>query len=123
MVLPLNREYLWIQKVLLILLHNTNPIFIIRIIEAFSHFVVTVPIKSNNAQTPVRTLSHHWITNFGPPIYLGADRESEDINNDMALMGIKQLLEQRIHRTAKLSCRSTEPKSWHSSPFVPPRDY
>ena len=37
-------------------------------IDAFSHFVVTVPITSNNAQTAVRTFLHHWNFKFGPPI-------------------------------------------------------
>ena len=47
------------------------------IIDAFSHFVVTVPIKSNNANTAVKILLHHWITNFGPRNYLVTDRGSE----------------------------------------------
>ena len=63
------------------------------IVDAFSHFVVTVPIKSNNAETAVKTLLHHWIVKFGPPIYLVTDRGSEYINTDMAhlctLMGIR----------------------------------
>ena len=44
------------------------------IVDAFSHPVVTVPIKSNNAKTAVKTLLHHWITKYGPPIYLVTDR-------------------------------------------------
>ena len=40
------------------------------IVDAFSHFVVTGPIKSNNAKTAVKTLLHHWITKYGTPIYL-----------------------------------------------------
>ena len=36
------------------------------IVDAFSHFVVTVPIKQNNAQNAVNSLLHHWITKFGP---------------------------------------------------------
>ena len=63
------------------------------IIDAFSHFVVTVPIKSNNAKTAIKTLLHHWIIKFGPPIYLVADRGSEYVNKEMAqlctLMGIR----------------------------------
>ena len=47
------------------------------IVDAFSHFDVTVPIKSNNAKTAVKTLLHHWITKYGPPIYLVTDRGSE----------------------------------------------
>ena len=72
------------------------------IVDAFSHFIVTVPIKSNNAKIAVKTLSHHWITKYGPPIYLVTDRGSEYINKDMAhlctLMGIRldTLLEQLI---------------------------
>ena len=31
------------------------------IVDAFSHFVVTVPIKSNNAKIAVKSLLHHWI--------------------------------------------------------------
>ena len=71
--------------------HNKSYIHII--IDAFSHFVVTVPIKSNNAKTAIKTLLHHWIINFGPPIYLVTDRGSEYINKEMAhlctLMGIR----------------------------------
>ena len=48
--------------------HNKSYIHVI--IDAFSHFVVTVPIKSNIAKTAIKTLLHHWIIKFGPPIYL-----------------------------------------------------
>ena len=34
-------------------------------VDAFGHFVVTVPIKSNNAKTAVKILFLHWITSFG----------------------------------------------------------
>ena len=71
--------------------HNKSYIHVI--IDAFSHFVVTVPIKSNNAKTAVKTLLHHWIIKFGPPIYLVTDRGSEYVNKEMAhlctLMGIR----------------------------------
>ena len=63
------------------------------IVDAFSHFIVTVRIKSNNAKTAVKTLLHHWITKYGPAIYLVIDRGSEYINKEMAhlctLMGIR----------------------------------
>ena len=71
--------------------HNESYIHVI--IDAFSHFVVTVPIKSNNAKTAIKTLLHHWIIKFGPPIYLVTDRGSEYVNKEMAhlctLMGIR----------------------------------
>ena len=67
--------------------------FIHVIVDAFSHFIVTVPIKSNKAKTAVKTLLHHWITKYGPPIYLVTDRGSEYVNKEMAhlcsLMGIR----------------------------------
>ena len=63
------------------------------IIDAFGHLVVTVPIKSNNAKTAIKTLLDKWIINFGPPIYLVTDRGSEYVNKEMAhlctLMGIR----------------------------------
>ena len=63
------------------------------IIDTFSHFVVTVPIKSNNAKTAIKILLHHWIMKFGPPIYLATGRGSEYVNKEMAhlctLMGIR----------------------------------
>ena len=37
--------------------HNKSYIHVI--IDAFSHFVVTVPIKSNKAKTAIKTLLHH----------------------------------------------------------------
>ena len=48
--------------------HNNSYIHVI--IDAFSHFVFTVPIKTNNAKKAIKTLLHHWIIKFGPPIYL-----------------------------------------------------
>ena len=36
------------------------------IVDAFSHFVVTVPVKQNNAENAVHSLLQHWITKFGP---------------------------------------------------------
>ena len=70
--------------------HNKSYIHVI--IDAFNHFVVTVPIKANNAKTAIKTLLHQWIFKFGSPIYLVPDRESEYINKEMAhlctLMGI-----------------------------------
>ena len=48
------------------------------IIDAFSHFVVTVPIKQTNAQNAVNSLLHHWITKFGPPVYLVTDRMEQN---------------------------------------------
>ena len=62
--------------------HNKSYIHVI--IDAFSHFVVTVPIKSNKAKTAIKTLFHHWIIKFGPPIYLFTDRGSEYVNKEMA---------------------------------------
>ena len=47
------------------------------IIDAFSHFGFTVPIKSNNAKTAIKTLLHHWIILLGPPKYLVTDRGSQ----------------------------------------------
>ena len=52
--------------------HNKSYIHVI--FDAFSHFVVTVPIKSNNAKTAIKTLLHHCSIKFGPPIYLVTDR-------------------------------------------------
>ena len=45
-------------------------------VDAFRHFIVTVPIKSNNAKTAVKTLLHYWNNKYGPPIYLITDRGS-----------------------------------------------
>ena len=63
------------------------------IVDAFSHFVKTVPVKQNNAQNAVNSLLHHWITKFGPPIYLVTDPGSEYINSEIAnlctTMGIR----------------------------------
>ena len=63
------------------------------IVDAFSHFVVLVPIKQNKAQNAVNSLLHHSITKFGPPVYLVTDRGSEDINSEFAnlftTMGIR----------------------------------
>ena len=82
------------------------------IIDAFSHFVVTVPIKSNNAKTAIKTLLHHWIIKFGPPIYLVTDSGSEYLNKEMAhpctLMGIRHSPWNSLFSLDKWPCRSTE---------------
>ena len=63
------------------------------IVDAFSHSVVTVPVKQNNAQNAVNSLLLHWITKFGPPVYLLTDRGSENNNSELAnlctTMGIR----------------------------------
>ena len=58
------------------------------IVDAFSHFVVTVPIKQNNAQNAVNSLLHYWITKCGPPVYLVTDRGTE-FANLCTTMGIR----------------------------------
>ena len=84
---------------------SQNKSYIHVFVDAFSHFV-TVPIKSNNAKPAVKTLLHHWIVKFGPPIYLVTDRGSEYINNDMAhictLIGIRHSLE-HLSRLGKMN--------------------
>ena len=60
-----------------------NKFYIHVIIDAFSHFVVTVPIKAINAKTAIKTRLHLWIIKFGPPIYLVSDRGSEYVNKEM----------------------------------------
>ena len=71
---------------------SQNKCYIHVLVEAFCHFVVTVPMKFNNAKTAVKTLLHHWIMKFCPPIFLYTDRGSECIKTNMAqvcfLMGI-----------------------------------
>ena len=63
------------------------------IIDAFSLFVVTVPIKSKNAKIAIKTILHHCIIKFGPSRYLVTDRGSEYVNKEMVhlctLMGIR----------------------------------
>ena len=65
----------------------------IHVIDAFSHFVVTVTVKQNNAQNAGNSLLHYWITKVGPPVYLVTDRGSEYINSELAnlctTMGIR----------------------------------
>ena len=51
-----------------------NNSYIHVMVDAFGHSIVPVPIKSNNAKTDVMSLLNHWITKFGPPIYLVTDR-------------------------------------------------
>ena len=71
---------------------NQNS-YIYVIVDAFSHFVVTVPVKQNNAQNAVNFLLHHWITKFGPPVFLVTARGSEYVNSELAnlctTMGIR----------------------------------
>ena len=54
------------------------------IADAFSHFVVTVPVKQNNAQNSVNSLLHHWITKVGPPVFSVTYLGSKYINSELA---------------------------------------
>ena len=47
-----------------------NKSFLHVIIDAFSHFVATVPIKSNNAKTAIKTLLHRLLNSDHPYILL-----------------------------------------------------
>ena len=71
--------------------HNKSYFHVI--IDAFSHLVVTVPVKANNVKTEIKTLLHHWIIKFGPPINLVTDPGSEYVSKEMphlcTLMGIR----------------------------------
>ena len=49
------------------------------IVDAFSHFVVTIPVQQNNAQNAVNSILHHWTTKFGPPVYLVTNSGSKYI--------------------------------------------
>ena len=99
--------------------HNKSYIHVI--INAFSHFVVTVPIKSNNAKTAIKTLLHHWINKFGPPIYLVTDRGSENVNKEMA--NLCTLIGNRTSPRTAYSpwTNGTKQKSWHTPSNVSPR--
>ena len=115
-------ESQWTLKDLLILLsHNKSYIHVI--IDAFSHFVVTVPIKSNNAKTAIKTLLHHWIIKFGPPIYHVTDRGSEYVNKEMAhlctLMGIRHSPRTAYSPWTNALLKYKNRKSWYSSSNVP----
>ena len=61
-------------------------------VDAFNHFEVILPIKSNIAKTAIKTVSPHWILKFGPPKYHIPDRESEydktETTHLCTLMGI-----------------------------------
>ena len=46
------------------------------IVDAFSPFVFTVPIKSNKTKAALKTFLYHWIVKIDPPIYLVTDRVS-----------------------------------------------
>ena len=59
------------------------------IVDASSHFVVTVPLKSNNVKTAVKILLNHWIVKFGPPVYLGSEYISTVMAHLCTLMSIR----------------------------------
>ena len=42
------------------------------------------PSNHTTAKTAIKTLLHHWIIKFGPPIYLFTDRGSKYVNTEMA---------------------------------------
>ena len=121
---------LWIQKGPINPPSHNKSYFHV-IIDAFSHFVVTVPIKSNNAKRLIKTRLHHWIIKFGPPLYLVTDRGSEYVNKEMAhlctLLGIRHsprtayspwtsalVVQNRSLGTNLRMFLHDTPKDWHS---------
>ena len=109
---------------------SNNKSYIHVLIDASSHIVVTVPIKSNDAKTAIKSLLHHWINKLGPPIYLVTDRGSEYVNKEMAhlctLMGIRHSprtvyspwtnglveVQNRNHGTDLIMFLHDTPKNW-----------
>ena len=89
------------------------------IVDAFSHFVVTVPVKQNNAQNAVNSLLHHWITNFGPPIYLVTDHGSECIISELANLlyhnGNQAFIKNSLRIMDKWFSREPKQKPWNPS--------
>ena len=51
--------------------------FIYVICDAFSHFVITQPAPTNDAQTAMDTLLKKWTLPFGPPEILVTDKGPE----------------------------------------------
>ena len=64
--------------------HRNFDIF--PIINAFSHFVVTIPAPRISSKYAFQTLLRHRNTKFGPAQYLVTDRGTEYIIQDMALL-------------------------------------
>ena len=85
---------------------SQNKSYIHVIVDAFSHFVVLVPIKSNNAKTAAKTLLHHWIVKFGPPIHLVTDRGPEYINTNMAHLCILWVLDTLLEQLTPLGLQN-----------------
>ena len=63
---------------------SNGNFYIVVIIDASSHFIITNPSPNINCKHAIHTLLYHWITKFGPPQYLVTDRGTECINQDMA---------------------------------------
>ena len=89
------------------------------IVDAFSHFVVKIPKKQNNAQNAVNSLLHHWITKIGPPVLLVTDSGSEYINSEFAnlctTMGIRQSPRTHLRTMDNWFSRKSKQKPWNSS--------
>ena len=91
--------------------------------DAFSHFLVAVPIKFKNAGTAIKCLLDHWIIAFGPPIYLVTGRGSKYINDDMAHLRILICIH-HSHRPILFHLGQTDSmefktKLWFTSADVP----
>ena len=51
--------------------------YIFAIIDSFSQFVVTNPTFQMFSRYAIESHLHHWITNFGLPLYSVTDRGTE----------------------------------------------
>ena len=98
---------------------SQNKSYLHVIIDAFSHFVLTVPIKSNIAKTVIKTLLHHLITKFGPPINVVTDRGSPYTSNEKAHLWRLKGIRHSLFSLDKWPCRSKKEEPWYSSPYVP----
>ena len=97
--------------------------YVLVIVDALSHFVVTNPALHISPKDAIQALLFHWITNFVPPQYLVTDRGTEYINQDMTqicslfvILTILHLL--RTHPLDKWFNRSPKLKSWNSPLFI-----
>ena len=69
-------ELAWTPKVLYTHLLKATP-YNYGICDAFSHYVVTQPAPSNDAQTAAEILLKNWILPFGLPEILVTDKGPE----------------------------------------------
>ena len=112
--------------------YNT-PRYLITMVDAYTRWLEAIPVSEITAEVVCKTFLFHWVSRFGPPLYIISDKgtqfNSELLTNFTKFLGIHQIrtssynpkangMVERAHRTLKAALRSRADDWLEQLPYV-----